>query len=124
MRRPMNATSKAFQTPTQVWDNVDSSTQQISDPVDISGLDNINVEFLFQTTSSEGVFYIDVSLTGAVGSYAPLQLRYIPIIAAADGVVQLDLNQLSHQFMRFRYEPDVAGTGTISAWYGGKGVGS
>lgn len=124
MRRPMNSTSKCWQEPVLISDTIDLSAQYVSDPIDISGMDNINVEIIVSTADSEGQFFADVSLTGNPGSYAPLTLKYPALVTAANGAIQMDLNQLSHQFLILRYEPTVPGTGTAIAYWGGKGVGS
>ena len=124
MRRQMNSTSKAWQQPQLIDNAIDLSAQYISDPIDISGMDNVNVEIVVTTADSEGQFFADVSLTGNVGSYAPLQLKYPALVTAANGAIQMDLNQLSHQFLILRYEPTTPGTGTAVAYWGGKGIGS
>jgi len=99
----------------------------------ITFADNIAYQINTTTSDSTGSFVVEGSLdyevdfvTGALrnpGNWAALDLGGTPVVAAANDVILINLNQLPFNAMRLRYVPIIPGTGTINVYIMTKEIG-
>lgn len=93
-------------------------------PTVVNTLDNCSYQIDVTTSNSTGSFTVEVSdnyginlITNDVtsaGTWGTLPIGGTPTVAAANDIIQIDINQISFKAMRIRYTPTVAGTGTCA----------
>lgn len=90
----------------------------------VKQLDNCSYQIDVTTTNSTGTFAIEVSdnygfneetnIETAAGTWGALPIGGTPTVAAANDIIQVDINQMSFKAMRVRYTSTVAGTGVAA----------
>lgn len=97
-----------------------------SDPVDVRGWDNIDVE-LIASGSPTGTFAVDCSLNQKVPpgttaqTWVAIPLSPTPAVTGSASNIIIELNQMGCMYLRVRYV-DTSGTGTLTAYVGQKQI--
>lgn len=98
----------------------------------IRNTDNVSYQIDVTTTNDSGTFTVQVSDDYSVGpdnavtnpgTWVSLTLSGVPVVAGANDIIGISLNQLPYDAIRLSYTSTVSGTGTCTAIITSKQIG-